>query len=113
MYDPLILQFVHDKLNTLVKWDVARFFNDNPHAVETAPVIAQTVGREQEGADVATALEELAEAGILQRQSLPQADVFRLGGDAEMRTLLSDFVSACDDKDFRARAIQEVIERGG
>ena len=44
--DPTLMKFLREKVSTFVRWDLIRFFNDNPHAMDTAENIAQYIGRE-------------------------------------------------------------------
>jgi hypothetical protein len=102
------MRFLRQKLNSFVKWDIVRFFHDNPHAVETADDIARALGRE--GDEVPEALKALTASKVLSMKTVSGTAVFSLADDPKMRTLVREFVSACDDRDFRAAAIQQVID---
>ncbi|MBC6937584.1 MAG: hypothetical protein DWB42_17360 [Chloroflexi bacterium] len=105
--DPQLLRFLRDKVNSFVKWDLVRFFHDNPHAADTAENIARYTGR-----DVRTITDELAglvEAGVLERNEFSSQTIYALASDADMRRLINDFVLACDDRQFRVKAIYHVI----
>jgi hypothetical protein len=105
--DPGLLDFLRDKVNSFIKWDLVRFFHDNPHAADTAESIARFTGR-----DVRTIQDELAglvEANILLEKEVSGVKVFTLASDAAMRELLNKFVLACDDRQFRVKAIYHVI----
>ena len=105
--DPEMLDFLHDKVNSFVKWDLVRFFHDNPHAADTADSIARYTGR-----DVRTIADELiglVTAGVLEQTELSGQTIYMLTADQAMRDLISDFVRACDDRMFRVKAIYHVI----
>jgi hypothetical protein len=102
-----LFSFLREKVNTFAKWDLVRFFHDNPHAAEIAPSIAQSIGRDY--VEVQAELTNLVNANVLQVETVSNVQVYRLAEDAETRNLIHEFVSACDDPDFRVRAIQEVI----
>ena len=105
--DPEMLDFLHDKVNSFVKWDLVRFFHNNPHATDTADNIARYTGR-----DVRTIADELiglVTAGVLEQTELSGQTIYMLTADQAMRNLISDFVRACDDRMFRVKAIYHVI----
>ena len=60
--DPKMIEFLHDKVNSFVKWDLIRFFHDNPHAADTAENIARYTGR-----DILAISDELAELVVAVR----------------------------------------------
>ncbi|PJF26787.1 MAG: hypothetical protein CUN53_06540 [Phototrophicales bacterium] len=103
-----IMRFLRQKLNSFVKWDIVRFFHDNPHAVETADDIARALGRE--GDEVPEALKALTASKVLVMKTVSGTAVFSLHDDPAVRVLVHEFVTACDDRDFRAAAIQQVID---
>lgn len=103
-----IMRFLRQKLNSFVKWDIVRFFHDNPHAVETADDIARALGRE--GDEVPEALKALTASKVLVMKTVSGTAVFSLHDDPAVRALVHEFVIACDDRDFRAAAIQQVID---
>jgi hypothetical protein len=105
--DPELLDFLHDKVNSFVKWDMVRFFHDNPHAADTADNIARYTGR-----DVRTIADELVglvEVGVLEQTELSGQTIYMLTSDESMRDLIRTFVLACDDRMFRVKAIYHVI----
>ena len=61
--DPELLEFLRTKVNSFVKWDLIRFFHENPHTTDTATNIARYAGRRQETTE--QELSELADRGIL------------------------------------------------
>jgi hypothetical protein len=103
-----VMRFLRQKLDSFVKWDIVRFFHDNPHAVETADDIARALGRE--GDEVPEALKALTASKVLTMKTVSGTAVFSLHDDPAVRALVHEFVIACDDRDFRAAAIRQVID---
>jgi hypothetical protein len=106
--DSNLLNFLREKVNTFTKWDLVRFFHDNPHAEEIAPNIARFIGRDL--TEVKHELTNLVSSQVLEMRSVSGVQVYRMVDDAATRGLIAEFVSACDDPEFRVQAIHEVIE---
>jgi hypothetical protein len=104
-------QFLHTKVNSFIKWDLVRFFHDNPYTVETAENIAHFVGRDVQA--IQTELLELASAGVLIATQRNTVTTFSLTKEKHMRELLRNFMDACLDRSFRVKAIQTVIDSMG
>ena len=109
--DPTWQKFLSHKVNSFIKWDLVRFFHDNPHTVDTAESIAKVVGRDAN--TVVSELDGLVKAEVLVTETVSGQGIYRLSGDSDTRQLLSEFVSACHDRDFRVRAINQVIHGMG
>jgi hypothetical protein len=105
--DPKIMEFLRDKVNTFVRWDLIRFFNDNPHAMDTAENIAHYIGREVR--PVEAELTGLVEDKVLKLNQNASVKVFSLTSDPNVRDMVHHFVLACDDRQFRVKAINQVI----
>ena len=106
--DPQILEFLQTKVNSFIKWDLVRYFHDNPYAADTAENIARYIGRDAD--PIGGELSALVKSGVLQRRE-PSPDVFvySLSSDPSVRELVSRFVRACNDRQFRVKAIYHVI----
>ncbi len=105
--DPKLLDFLKTKVNTFIKWDLVRFFYENPNTTDTAENIARYAGR-----DVSTIEAELGElvgANVLERQRIGELTIYSLAPDPTIRELIRSFVLACDDRQFRVRAIYHII----
>ncbi|MHB8624918.1 MAG: hypothetical protein ACYDBJ_03635 [Aggregatilineales bacterium] len=112
--DPRLLDFIQQRVNTFVKWDLIRFFHDLPYTADTAETIAGATGRDVD--TVLPALNELTRCGLLEASSPPTGQtVYVLTSDHATRTLINSFMLACDDSRFRIKAIYHVIRglRGG
>ncbi len=105
--DPRLLEFIRTKVNSFIKWDLVRFFHDNPHTTDTAEGIARYTGRDVR--TVEPELHQLVSSGILQKTELNELTVYTLATDTEIRNLIDTFILACDDRQFRVKAIYHVI----
>jgi hypothetical protein len=105
--DPLLLEFIQTKVNSFVKWDLVRFFHDNPHAADTPDNIARYISRDARTID--TELKGLVRAGVLQQSKVSNVYLYTLTNDRQVRDLVSSFVTACNDRQFRVKAIYHVI----
>ena len=105
--DPRLLDFLETNIDSFVKWDLIRFFHDNPHTTDTARNIAIYAGRH--GETIRQDLDQLAENGVLQSDKLRDMTVFSLSSDPEIRELLKEFVEASADRHFRIKAIYHII----
>jgi len=102
-----LLEFLQTKVNSFVKWDLVRFFHDNPHTTDTADNIARYAGRSIEA--IRAELAELAQDGVLEENQLGDMVVYSLAPDHQIRKLLEQFVKASDDRQFRVKAIYHII----
>jgi hypothetical protein len=105
--NPQLLEFLQTKVNSFVKWDLVRFFHDNPHTTDTADNIARYAGRSAE--TIRSELTELTQDGVLEENQLGDMAVYSLAPDPETRELLEQFVRASDDRQFRVKAIYHII----
>ncbi len=105
--DPRLLEFIRTKVNSFIKWDLVRFFHDNPHTTDTADGIARYTGRDVR--TIEPELQQLVNAGILQTSPLNDLTVYTLATDTDTRKLINTFILACDDRQFRVKAIYHVI----
>jgi hypothetical protein len=105
--NPQLLEFLQTKVNSFVKWDLVRFFHDNPHTTDTADNIARYAGRSAE--TIRSELTELTQDGVLEENQLGDMTVYSLAPDPETRELLEQFVKASDDRQFRVKAIYHII----
>src|SRR5215813_7412363 len=100
--DPRLLEFIRTKVNSFIKWDLVRFFHDNPHTTDTAEGIARYTGRDSR--TIVPELQQLVSVGILRTADLDDLTVYTLATDLETRRLIDDFILACDDRQFRVKA---------
>jgi predicted transcriptional regulator len=105
--DPRLLELIQKRVNSFIKWDLVRFFHDNPHTTDTADSIARYTGRDVRTVD--PELLQLAQDGVLEMEDLSGMRVYTLTHDPEVRDLIARFIQACDDRQFRVKAIYHVI----
>ena len=105
--DPQLLAFLQTKVNSFIKWDLVRFFHNNPHAADTAENIARYIGRDDYV--IEDDLTGLVESGILQSAEVPNTRIYSLVNDSDVRAMVANFVAACSDRQFRVKAIYQVI----
>jgi len=102
-----LLDFVKTKVNSFIKWDLVRFFHENPHTVDTAENIAKYAGRHLSA--VAPELEDLEANRIMDRRMVGDQVVYSLTQDTAMRDLVDKFILACEDRHFRVKAVYHII----
>lgn len=100
-------EFLRTKINSFIKWDLVRFYHDNPHTRDTAESIANSIGREPK--TIERELNGLVVVKILRVQQIGGVKVYLYGDDREMRGFIHRFMEACQDREFRAKAIQHVV----
>ncbi len=100
-------EFIETKVDSFVKWDLIRFFHDNPHMQDTAENIAGYIARDK--ATIVCHLNGLVQVDVLSMSKRKQARIYQLTNSAETRDLIRGFVKACFDRDFREKAIYLVI----
>ncbi len=105
--DPRLLDFVKTKVNSFIKWDLIRFFYENPNTTDSADNIARYAGRNV--AAVEPELEELVGSGVMERRFMDDLAVYSLAADQEMRQLIDGFILACEDRHFRVKAVYHII----
>ena len=105
--DPELLDFLKTKVNSFIKWDLVRFFHENPHSADTAENVARYVGRDVTA--IEAELGELVGTHVLERQRVGDLWVFSLATDPAMRKRIAQFILACDDRQFRVKAIYHII----
>lgn len=105
--DPRLLEFLRTTVNSFVKWDLIRFFHENPHTTDTAETIARHAGRSVE--TIRADLAELAQDGVLEENHLGDTTVYSLTSDRQTRQLVARFVKAAEDRQFRVKAIYHII----
>ena len=105
--DPTLLDFVKTKVNSFIKWDLVRFFYENPHTADTVENIAKYAGRNADA--VRPELEDLVVSGIMEKRLLNNVPIYSLATDEEMRNLINQFILACEDRHFRVKAVYHII----
>jgi len=107
--DPKLFDFLTTYVDSFVKWDLLRFFHENPHTMDTAENIARYAGRAVE--DVQDELQNLARHGLLEERRVDQMRVYILRSDPVLRTRLQQFIEATQDREFRRKVIYHMVRR--
>ena len=102
-----LLDFVKTKVNSFIKWDLVRFFHENPHTIDTAENIAKYAGRHLSA--VAPELEDLESSDIMDCRMVGDQVVYSLTQNKTMRDLVNRFIIACEDRHFRVKAVYHII----
>jgi len=105
--DARLLDFIKTKVNSFIKWDLVRFFYENPNTTDSVENIAKYAGRNT--AAVQSELEELAESGVMEMKLIDGLPVYSLASDEEMLRLVNEFILACEDRHFRVKAVYHII----
>lgn len=107
--DPDLLEFLTVFADSFIKWDLLRFFHENPSTMDTADNIARYVGRSVR--DVQPELRALARHGLLAERPLDKLTVFTLNRDDVLRARLATFIKATQDRNFRRRVIYHMVRQ--
>ncbi len=105
--DPDLLDLIQTRINSFIKWDLVRFFHENPHTTDTADNIARYTGRDVR--IVEPELAQLARDGVLELDQLPEMRIYTYTDNPTMRSLIGQFLDRCEDRQFRVKAIYHVI----
>ncbi len=105
--DPRLLDFVKTKVNSFIKWDLIRFFYENPNTTDSAENIARYAGRNV--AAVEPELEDLVSSGVMDKRFMDDLAIYSLASNEEMRKLVDEFILACEDRHFRVKAVYHII----
>lgn len=103
--------FIEKKVNSFIKWDLLRFFHDNPHIQDSAENIAGYIGRDTR--TIVRELDGLVSVEVLLVDQQHGEKIYRLTTDIATRDLIREFVTACFDRNFRVKAIHHVIHGTG
>lgn len=105
--DPALLDFVKAKVNSFIKWDLVRFFYENPNTADTVENIAKYAGRN--AAAVKPELDDLVESGVMEKREVEDTAIYSLAENEDMRELVDQFILACEDRHFRVKAVYHII----
>jgi hypothetical protein len=107
LMDDSLLDFLRDKVNSFIKWDLIRFFHDNPHTRDTAENIARYTGRDVQ--TIERELSGLVAANVLRTEEIAGLRIYELVDDDTTKETIHRFMEACHDRQFRVEAIHHVI----
>jgi hypothetical protein len=105
--EPTLLDFIKTNVNSFIKWDLLRLFYKNRHTIDTAENIARYAGRNV--AVIKKELEDLVNSGIMVKKGLDGISTYSLESDETTWALVSQFVSACEDRDIRIKVVYHIV----
>lgn len=105
--DPELLDFVRNKVNTFIKWDLLKFFHENPNTADTAENIARYVGRSATA--VKAEAQQLVESGLMEMRLVDDLPIYTLTRNQETKQLVNQFLRACEDRNFRVKVVYHII----
>jgi hypothetical protein len=106
--DASLLDFVKSRVNSFIKWDLIRFYYENPHTTDSAENIARYTGRHVDA--VQPELDGLVESGVMEKRTVGGTVVYSVTEDEEVRSLIERFILACEDRHFRVKAVYHIIK---
>jgi len=107
--DPTLLDFIKNKVNTFIKWDIVKFFFQNPHTTDTAQSIARYIGREIQA--VEPDLEALAIDELVIATLLDDTKIYTYTNNQAIQALVTQFMIACQDRHFRVKMVYHILHR--
>jgi hypothetical protein len=105
--DPELLDFVRNRVNTFIKWDLLKFFHENPNTADTAENIARYVGRSSTA--VKAEAQQLVESGLMDMRLVEDLPIYTLTRNQETKRLVNQFLRACEDRNFRVKVVYHII----
>ena len=109
--DPRVLEFIKQHVTTFTRWDILRFFHENPNTQDTAENLARYVGRAPDV--ISQEAQEMAEEGIFRSIQQGNHTIYLLTNDPDLRLLISDLVEAARDRTFRMKLVYHILRAGG
>lgn len=103
-----LLDFTKTRVNSFIKWDLVKFFCNGAQTMDTVEDIARHIGRRLEA--VRSEMEALVKDGILEKRMLNEKSIYSLTTNEPIRSLVEQFVLACEDRSFRVKAVEYIIK---
>ncbi|MEW6686640.1 MAG: hypothetical protein AB1393_10615 [Candidatus Edwardsbacteria bacterium] len=105
-FGPEIEQFVEEVVNSFTKWELIKFFHENPFTFDTAERLAKHLGRKE--TEVKQAAEELKKSGLLRNGSIPGEYSFT--EDEQKQKLVKKLVQLCADRTNRLFLASKILK---
>ncbi len=105
--EPVLLDFVKTRANSFVKWELMRYFDQNPQTSDTVENIARFIGRKPDV--VKPALDALVDSRVIKKQELNNSTIYSLANDEDIRKLIDKFNLAYEDRHFRIKAVSQIL----
>ncbi|MDM8528346.1 hypothetical protein QUF58_09030 [Anaerolineales bacterium HSG24] len=104
-----LLQFIKTKVTSFIKWDLIKFFHQNPHTTDTVDNIAKYTGRDEQAIQIE--LENLTRSGLMLKTTIGKTAVYTITSNTQLRKSIKQFVTACEDRHFRVKAVYHILQR--
>ena len=88
--DAETLDFIQKHVTSYLKWEVLKYYGENPSAVETPRAFARRLGKESR--QISEVMKGLSRTGILRNGT--DSEGYALGGDESQRAILQKIVGA-------------------
>ncbi len=106
-----VLAFIKKHVVSFARWDLIKFFHENPNTQDTAENLARYIGRRVE--KVAEELGPMVAEGILSRSSQGGHSVYSLTREASTLAIIGRLVEASRDRTFRMKLVYHILRAGG
>jgi len=105
--DPELLQFIKEHVVTFIRWDLIRFFHENPYTWDTAENLARYIGRASE--EIQAEARQMATEGLLRQTTLRGQTIYALTDDPHWLRLISALVEATREQTFRMKLVYHIL----
>jgi hypothetical protein len=107
--EPAMLDFIKSNVNSFIKWDLLRLFYENHDLIDTPENVAKYAGRTV--AVIERELEDLVTSGLMIKKGLNGIpSTYSLASDEKTWSLISQFISACEDRHFRIKVVYHIVQ---
>ncbi len=104
-----IKTFIENSINTFIKWDVIKFFGNNPATYDTAENIARNIGREEKLVKIE--IETLARCGLLEETKGKDRLIYTFSSNSDKREIVNKFLNYGQTREGRAKILYHILKR--
>ncbi|NJN93561.1 MAG: hypothetical protein HC875_05415 [Anaerolineales bacterium] len=105
--EPTLFDFIKTNVNSFIKWDLLKLFYANRELIDTAENVAKYTGRPV--AMIEPELADLVESELIVKTSLTGIPVYALTSDEIIWASISNFISACEDREMRMKFVYHIV----
>lgn len=109
--DPRVLEFIKKHVTTFTRWDMIKFFHENPNTRDTTDNLARYVGRAVEL--VKREADELVQENVLQSYLQGEHTVYTITQDEDTRRIIGNLVETARERTFRMKLVYHILRAGG
>jgi len=109
--EPDMLAFIKAHVKSFVRWDLFKFWYENPNTWDTAESLANRIGRRTERIKAEVA--HMADEALLRRDERGSEAVYALTQDARTLELIEQLVLASRERTFRMKLVYHILRAGG